>query len=432
MPKKILLGQTSIFSLLFFLISLSSVIETKAQTPLPPSTSPSPELVKPEKEKTKPDKKVDKKIQPLDSNSASKNKTQPPNKIQEDTPTPSNSESESLGAEQQKSQEEMIPKSQVESILQQKDQQIQAREQQVQVQLQEIEQKLKEIEARSIGPKATPLQIQANQVLIADLQSKTQELLQIFQNNNQFMKNIENSKELTLNQVVEYGTVPAKQKQIVTQLLELEAQLRVFDQTILFPVLEIKGVSEISKNPTFVKLSESTVNSIFLEFENILKSYLNLPSNQYRLQNPTQQEQKDFFALRGEEMYNSKLPIAKRTFHEQLSNQLKINQENLLLLKQKITQLSIMFPELNSLDQRIKELEAVQVFGKTSPEEIANSSGYNYTGNNQIDVDKSQEIFVLNLLRFLSLGASVIMLIIVVNMIKSKQKKSDTFNDKLD
>jgi hypothetical protein len=305
------------------------------------------------------------------------------------------------------------------------DQRLRERESQVDAKLQEIDAKLKQLETRSIGPQATPLQIQVNQPLIGELQFKAQELLDKFEFNNKFIEKINKEPNLTADLLQAYKNIPAEQESIVKLLLELEGKIRSFDPGVIFPQLEAKSLIEISQLPGYKKLSLNTLKTLRMELDNIKVQYTALPTNQYRLQSPFKEDADQFKKNWKIGMSDAKLPVATEKFHQQFINEHKAVNEKLQAIKTSLSQASSLGIDTQLLDSEVLQIEQVEAFSKTSPEQLSQALSLTYTGNNKIELDKTMEIFYKNTAIGTTVVAALGLILFLIYLRRNRTESSE-------
>jgi hypothetical protein len=313
---------------------------------------------------------------------------------------------------------------------QQNDQKIREREAQVDAKLREIEEKLKQLETRTIGPQATPLQIQANQALIGQLQFNAQGLLDKFQANNQLVEKINKEANLTPQLLQAYNAIPAEQEAIVKQLLELEGKIRAFDPSVIFPQLQAQSLNQISQLPGYKKLSIKMTKELRTELDNIKAGYTSLSNNQYTLQNPTEEEKSQFKKHWKVQMSETKLPIATVKFHEEFTASYKQVSNKLQALTANLAAANSIGIDVQSLEAELIELQQVDIFSKTSPEQLSQSIGLSYTGKQQIDIDTSMQEFYWKIAKVCAgIGCLTFIIFAFKLYLHKKEEKSEETND---
>jgi hypothetical protein len=311
---------------------------------------------------------------------------------------------------------------------QRNDQKIREREAQVDAKLQEIEAKLQQLETRTIGPQATPLQIQANQALIGQLQFNAQGLLDKFQANNQLVEKINKEANLTPQMLQAYNAIPAEQEAIIKQLLELEGKIRAFDPSVIFPQLQAQSLNQISQLPGYKKLSIKMTKDLRIALDNVKAGYASLPNNQYTLLNPNEEEQTQFKKNWKVQMSETKLPMATLKYHEEFSSSYKGVSEKLQALTANMADANSIGIDVQSLEAELIELQKVDIFSKTSPEQLSQTIGLSYTGKQQIDIDTSMQEFYWKIAKVCA-GISCLAFIIFafkLYLIKKEGKSEET------
>jgi hypothetical protein len=272
-----------------------------------------------------------------------------------------------------------------------------------------IQKRLNNLETRSLGPVATPVQLEANAGVIQDLQFKTKTLIEKFEENNKSLKLIIEEKNLNPDMVRFYLVYSQEQQKIKTQLLELEKNLRSFDSGIIFPVLEPLQAGPLESLTGFAKFKAEILKQLSSEIESLTTQFAALSSNQYFLADPTDDEQKAYMAIWGINMKDSVNQKATRQYHQKIVKQYSKSIQQLAAFKSKYSQAGFMGVGDSSIGYKISELEEVKIFGKTSPEDIAKLIETQYQPTNKIEIDTSHEDMMFWFLVALSIfGATAI------------------------
>jgi hypothetical protein len=272
-----------------------------------------------------------------------------------------------------------------------------------------IQKRLNTLETRSLGPVATPVQLEANAGVIQDLQFKTKKLIEKFEENNKTLKLIIDEKNLNPDMVRFYLVYSQEQQKIKTQLLELEKNLRSFDAGIIFPVLEPLQAGPLESLTGFAKFKGEILNQLSGEIESLTAQFATLSSNQYFLADPTDDEQKAYMAIWGINMKDSVNQKATRQYHQKIVKEYSQSMKQLTAFKAKFSQATLMGVDDSSIGYKISELEEVKIFGKTSPEDIAKLIETQYQPANKIEIDTSHEDMMFWFLVALSIfGATAI------------------------
>jgi hypothetical protein len=280
-------------------------------------------------------------------------------------------------------------------------QQLQSKDQQIQLlqsYLKTLDERLKIVELKSIGPKASPASIDINKEIIQTIINNVRQNIGKFKDNEKAYIEITNSEDLTKESLSFFMNYSKIQNEIKVKVVSLEQDLRQYQPEVFIPVLNLEDVLE---SPTqlkgFEKYSDEQLSYIDSQLKQLKREFSKLPENNYKINNPTKEEDAIFFKNWGKTMTNSNLVTVKPSYHKKVIEEYKQAHVKLKSLNQEYqTLLSYGVNESEELINTFNELNEIDLFSKTSPKDLAKSLNTNYIPNVKlIKEDNNLAIFLI-------------------------------------